>query len=252
MNHQTKKSAPLNATALEAWHKRLDTKRGTAIEAVLAFAGECYAFREDCERKKGGSTYSEKMLAWFGINQSTASMWSVVGEHRAKLIGHGQLLPTSVDTLYQLCELPDKTIRRQVTPKTTRREATDLKKAHALQGENTTATFSAPVLYDDAGKPPGPDSTRRHKKNIRPEFLEAFDRRMETALRHSKKAEEVRVARERGYQPGDVTAARILEELAELRPQHLTDPRKIAFALRREAQRLCPKVDVEAEDATLH
>jgi hypothetical protein len=128
---QTAEVIQFDAAALDAWHKRLDAARGTAVEQILRFAGECAEFKQACDRTQGGSTYSAKMREWFGIDQAIASHWAIVGAHREKLSVATLSLPPSMHTLYELCTVPAEVIAEKVTPKTTQVEARAMKAKHA-------------------------------------------------------------------------------------------------------------------------
>lgn len=120
-----------DSAALAEWRTKLDAARGDAVEGIFQFAAECRAFQLACDRKQGGSVYTEKMAEWYGISHQVASMWATVGAHRAKLSVVTDKFPPSMETIYHLCELPDNVIRDEVTKKTTQRAARALKKKHA-------------------------------------------------------------------------------------------------------------------------
>jgi hypothetical protein len=131
MTKKTAEVIPFDAAALAEWRDRLDAARGEAVEKIIAFAAECHSFKHDCERKRGGSVYTEKMAEWYGLDYNTASRWAIVGANRGKFGDVSPKLPPSMETIYLLCEVPDNVIREKVTKATTNREARELKRKHA-------------------------------------------------------------------------------------------------------------------------
>jgi hypothetical protein len=116
----------LRSTSFEHWRTRLEAARGAAVANIIQFGTVCYEFQQACASKRGGSVYGAKMQEWFGIKDSAASHWALIGRHRDKLRGNATKLPPDADSIYRLLALPEKVIKEKVTRKMKRAEVVAL------------------------------------------------------------------------------------------------------------------------------
>ena len=126
--------ATTDPTTIDGWCELVTTTHA-AMRASLSEAGgrivdlarALYGLKQSCEKKQGGSEFSNRVRELTGMSQSLASKFCVIGEHAEKLISAGISLPPSINTLYAITELPAEVIERDITPETTPADVRRLK-----------------------------------------------------------------------------------------------------------------------------
>lgn len=128
----------LPVTTSDPWKDRLqDSYRKMAektVPAILEFAAEVKAFKDDCtERKQGGSTFDTMAKLWLNMSHAGVQQWLQIGKC-AKLVSSANLLPSSWHTVYLLTTLPPRKFTDcirdgRINPLMTRAQAKELKPA---------------------------------------------------------------------------------------------------------------------------
>ena len=114
------------------WKHYLQEARGKTVESILEFGNRMHQYKQTCEKKQGGSTFSKDVQEWLGMSQQSADQWVQIGRSE-KLTSITGKLPTGQHAIYLLTTLPDEVFEEalekdMIQPQMTRADVKALKK----------------------------------------------------------------------------------------------------------------------------
>ena len=107
------------STHHDDWKKRL-TKIivDGVVRTKLEYAKEVYEYQCYCKEensKKGGSTFTNNMVTWFGENKDSSSQLAAIGKDYDRLVTRVERLPSAQSSLYLIAKFDDKMFAKAVS-----------------------------------------------------------------------------------------------------------------------------------------